>query len=160
MSEKDVAGQAEQAGQGGFGVQEAPDMRDEALTVRRCTSVVFGWEAFVLLAVLVVFSVACMVFVVRQARLTEVTALRVDVLELTARTTSVQGRADSEAQRLSGLMENHNKLVQALTQVFAAQEAKVAALEAKVVVLEAARTNVVAKVEGIEKELERSSKKR
>lgn len=133
-------------------------LQGDKLEVKTSHSITLGRQAFVLLALLVAAGVVCMVFVVKQARLAEVTALRLDVIEMNAKVTDGQVKGASEAQRLTAMAENHNKLVQAASQVFTAQEskmttleAKVTALEAKVVLLEGAKTNVSVKVEAPEK---------
>lgn len=131
-----------------FGVQQGPEQKAfQPVPVQR------RYDSLAAVAVMV----ACIfgVFViVRLVRFADAADNRLSNLELNQKVTQLQAkmadadkRAEGESQRLTGMMENHNKLVQALTQVFGAQEAKVAALDAKVTAAEFARTNVVEKVE-------------
>ena len=102
-------------------------------------------------------------------RFAGVTENRIAVLELNQKVSQMQAkvvelerRIESESQRLTGMIDNHNKLVQALNTVFMAHEAKLGTLDAKAVVIETkvatmdvGITNVVDRIGKLEKEKKR-----
>jgi hypothetical protein len=133
-----------------LGTQQNPEQTTEFRPSRRPElGSVFG------MAVVVVAACVVAVFaVIKLARFADDTDNRLVVVEmnqkviqLQAKAAEMEKKAEAESQRVTSLIENHNRLIQALNSVFTAQESKLGTLDAKVSAAEFARTNVVVQMD-------------
>lgn len=137
-----------------IGIQQNPEPMKKRGTVTRDVAIA---------ALAVMITMLCLVGALVVSRIVrDVVESRIGVLELSqkmsqlqAKTTELEKRIESEGQRLTGMIENHNKLVQALNGVFTLQEGKFVSLDAKIAVIDAGVTNVVERIGKLEREKKR-----